>query len=143
MESTSNRIGKIAEKFILKYLEDHGGEDIYVCRLIDTYDANAGRWGDSSQKKVIVKRRPCDAILIIDGTTYFCEIKATTNKTGITSSLFSQQTAERTRIKKAGGRYIYLVYSVAKEKWYWVNEPATAAWESLEFFSCSFPKVPL
>lgn len=144
MESTSNRLGKVAEKFIFNYLDNYG-KRIYVSRFIDTYDANKGRWGDPSQKKVKIDRRPCDFILVIDGVTYFCEVKATANKRGLKSSLFSQQKAERTRILAAGGLYIYFIYSLEKEKWYWIASSkldANAKWEDLEPFVVDFPKVP-
>lgn len=145
MESVSNRIGKIAENFIYDYL-DNKGKDVYVCRFVDTYDANKGRWGDPSQKKVLIRRRPCDFMLVTNGVTYFCEVKATTNSKGLTSSLFSQQVAERTRIQAAGGLYIYFIYSVEKKKWYWVTSTTlktNATWEALETFSIDFPPVPL
>lgn len=145
MESTSNRIGKLAENFIYDYL-DNNSKNLYVCRFVDTYDANKGRWGDPSQKKVIIRRRPCDFMLVVNGHTYFCEVKATTNKQGLTSSLFSQQIAERTRILSAGGEYIYLIYSVENKQWYWINSrklDTSAKWGELSFFVIDFPPVPL
>lgn len=52
---------------------------IYVARFSDTYDANKGRWG-TGQKKVVLPRKPCDIMLIMNGITYFCEIKTSTSK---------------------------------------------------------------
>lgn len=140
---TASQIGKRAEKQIISFLEK-ASKDIYVARFADTYDANKGRWGDPYQKKVIITRRPSDMMLVYKGKTYFCEVKATANKKGLSSSLFTEQYAERTKIVKAGGNYLYLVYSVIGEQWYWIeytqlNEKAT--WEELENFKVDFPKV--
>lgn len=138
-------LGKKAEKFILDYL-DNLNKRVYVARFVDTYDANKGRWGDPSQKKAIVERRPCDAMLIINGKTYFCEVKATTNKTGIYSGLFTKQKGERKRIINAGGSYLYLIYSYALEQWYSVVYPdlnENANWFELEEFKVDLPKVPI
>lgn len=137
--------GKKAESFILDYL-DSLGKYVYVKRFADTYDANKGRWGDSNQKKVMIPKRPCDAMLIYNGVTYFCEVKSTERQSGVTSSLFSEQVPERTQIVKAGGKYLYLIYSYFKQQWYWVpfeflNE--NAKWCELEKFRVDFPKVPL
>lgn len=137
--------GKKAENFILDYLSSLG-KYVYVARFADTYDANKGRWGDPNQKKVMIKRKPCDAMLIYQGDTYFCEVKSTDSPTGLSSSLFSEQVAERTQIMKAGGSYLYLIYSYTKESWYWI--PAnflnpTAKWCELEKFKVDFPKVLL
>lgn len=137
--------GKKAETFILDYL-DSLGKYVYVKRFIDTYDANKGRWGDPTQKKVPIPRRPCDAMLIYKGDTYFCEVKSTISETGLSSSLFSEQKPERTQIVKAGGSYLYIIYSYFKEQWYWIpfnflNE--NAKWCELEKFKVDFPKVPL
>ena len=112
--------GKKAESFIIDYL-DSLGKYVYVKRLVDTHDANKGRWGDSTQKKVIIPKRPCDAMLIYRGDTYFCEVKSTISQTGLSSNLFSEQKPERIRIVKAGGSYLYLIYSYFKEQWYWSN----------------------
>lgn len=138
-------LGKHAEKFILNYLGNRD-KKTYVARFVDTYDANKGRWGDPSQKKVIIEERPCDAMLICDGITYFCEVKSTESKTGISSALFKKQKGPRLRITNAGGSYLYLIYSYALEQWYWVlyldlNENAN--WYELENFKIDFPKVPL
>ena len=137
-------LGKKAEKFILDYLKNRD-KYTYVARFVDTYDANKGRWGDSTQKKTKVERRPCDAMLILDGVTYFCEVKATTNEIGVQSGLFSKQKAERTRIMKASGNYLYLIYSYHLKQWYKVpasqlNENAN--WFELSDFKIDFPKVP-
>ena len=137
--------GKKAESFIIDYL-DSLGKYVYVKRLADTHDANKGRWGDSTQKKVIIPKRPCDAMLIYRGDTYFCEVKSTISQTGLSSNLFSEQKPERIRIVKAGGSYLYLIYSYFKEQWYWIpseflNE--NAKWCELEKFKVDFPKVPL
>lgn len=139
-------LGKYAEKFILNYLANRD-KNTYVARFVDTYDANKGRWGDSTQKKVIVEERPCDAMLIYDGITYFCEVKSTESKIGVSPSLFKKkgQKAARLRITNAGGSYLYLIYSYALEQWYWVtyldlNENAN--WFELENFKIDFPKVP-
>ena len=137
--------GKKAENFILNYL-DSLGKYVYVARFADTYDANKGRWGDPNQKKVIIKRKPCDAMLVYRGDTYFCEVKSTENKTGLSSNLFTEQVAERTQIMKAGGNYLYLIYSYALESWYWVPAnflDTNANWYELEKFKVDFPKVPL
>lgn len=138
-------LGKHAENFILDYLKNKD-KKTYVARFVDTYDANKGRWGKTGQTIVPVEERPCDAMLIYEGVTYFCEVKATENETGIKSSLFStkSQLASRKRITNAGGSYLYLIYSYAKEQWYWVpyldlNE--NAKWEQLESFKIDFPKV--
>ena len=137
--------GKKAEKFILDYL-DKRDKYTYVARFVDTYDANKGRWGDATQKKVIVEERPCDAMLIDGGVTYFLEVKSTSDKVGISSNLFSKQKAARIRITKAGGSYLYLIYSYFYEQWYRVpyselNENAN--WFELEKFKVDFPKVPI
>lgn len=142
----SNNLGKKAESFIIDYFDSLKSKQIYAARFADTHDANKGRWGDPSQKKVIIPRKPCDMMLVVKGMTYFCEVKSTENKKGLKSSLFTEQYAERTRIVNAGGSYLYLIYSYAKEKWYWVpfedlNENAT--WEELDKFFVDIPKVPL
>lgn len=141
---SGNALGKKAEKFIIKYLEGLG-KYVYVARFADTYDANKGRWGDPTQKKTIITRRPCDCMLIWKGTTYFCEIKATTNKKGLTPSLFKEQVAERTRITRANGNYLYLVYSDFTKSWYWIDSydlDENATWSELEpLIMPEFPEV--
>lgn len=142
----SSDLGKIAESFVKDYFDSLKSKQVYTARFADTYDANKGRWGDPSQKKVIITRKPCDMMLVIKGMTYFCEVKSTENKKGLKSSLFTKQYAERTRIVSAGGNYLYLIYSYAKEKWYWVpfeNLNENATWEELDKFFVDIPKVPL
>lgn len=136
--------GKKAEKFILNYL-DKLNKDTYVARFVDTYDANKGRWG--SKDLVAIEERPCDAVLIYGGKTYFCEVKSTTNLSGLTSALFNKrgQKKSRIRVTYAGGSYIYLIYSYAKQQWYWVpytDLKETANWYELEPFKVDFPRVP-
>lgn len=137
-------IGKKAENFIREYLKGLG-KYIYIARFADTYDANKGRWGDPNQKKVFIERKPCDFMLIYNGITYFCEVKATINTKGLKSSLFSEQVPERTRILKAGGRYLYLIYSAFTKYWYWIEAPdldENARWDQLEPYSVpNFPEV--
>lgn len=137
-------LGKKAEKFIIDYLKNRD-KKTYAVRFVDTYDANKGRWGKEGQTLVTVEGRPCDAMLIADGITYFCEVKATSDKVGIKSSLFQKQKANRKRILNAGGSYLYLIYSYAYQQWYWVpaldlNE--NASWGELYNFRIDFPKVP-
>lgn len=137
-------LGKKAEKFIIDYLKDRD-KKTYAVRFVDTYDANKGRWGVPGQKKVIVEKRPCDAMLVVDGVTYFCEVKATSDRVGINSGLFSTQKGARLRITNAGGNFLYLIYSYTQEKWYWVpyaDLNPNASWGELEKFSIDFPKVP-
>lgn len=147
MKKLSTNLGKRAEEFILDYLSKMSKE-CFVCRLADTYDANRGRWGNPEMKKVVLERKPCDAVMTWNGCTCYLEIKATENVKGLTPSLFSQQHWARTRIRAASGQYVYLVYSYRQEKWYWLssdtlNEKAT--WEELNFQKkyIDFPKVPL
>lgn len=142
-EMTPSQAGKVAEEFIIKYLSNRD-KKTYICRFADTYDANKGRWGDPNQKKVIIPKRPCDVMLILDGKTYFCEIKCSCNSKGLTRSLFSQQTAERTRILKAGGNYIYLIYSVMHERWHIVPAELLVedlTWDEMMDFCVDFPEV--
>lgn len=142
-EISPAQAGKLAEDFIIDWLSKIN-KFIYVVRFSDTYDANKGRWG-TNQKKVILPRKPCDIMLIMDGITYFCEIKASNSKKGLTSSLFSTQVSERTRIAKAGGNYAYLIYSIVRQKWYFVNYEdfiSDATWDDLEYFYIDFPEVP-
>lgn len=136
-------IGKKAEKFIINWLEKLN-KFVYVARFADTYDANKGRWGDPTQKKTVITRKPCDIMLIMDGETYFCEIKATANEKGLTPSLFKEQVAERTRILKARGQYLYLIYSYATKKWYWILAEdliENATWKDLIYYEIDFPEV--
>lgn len=139
---SGNALGKKAEKTLFDYFNSLG-KYVYVARFADTYDANKGRWGDPTQKKVVIARRPCDFMLIYGGITSFCEVKATANKKGITPSLFSEQVAERTRVLKAGGIYIYFIYSDFKKKWYSIfaeEVKGNETWEELE--SCEQEEIP-
>ena len=138
------QVGKIAEEFIIDWLSNRD-KRTYVARFADTYDANVGRWG-TNQKKVVLPRKPSDIMLIMNGVTYFCEIKTSTNPKKISAGLFSTQRAERTRIEKAGGNYAYLIYSTVKEGWYFVPSldlEENSLWEQLDVFYVDFPKVPL
>lgn len=142
-EITPSQAGKIAEEFIIKYLSNRD-KHTYICRFADTYDANKGRWGDPNQKKVIIPKRPCDVMLIDGGKTYFCEIKTSCSERGLTRSLFSQQSPERTRILKAGGNYAYLIYSVVRENWYFIPAELLdemANWGELTGFCTTYPEV--
>lgn len=142
-EITPSQAGKIAEEFIINWLSNRD-KKTYVARFSDTYDANKGRWGNPTQKKVILPRKPCDIMLIMNGETYFCEIKTSTSKRGLTPSLFKQQVSERTRIVKAGGKYIYLIYSADRKKWYFIPYPDLIdddTWEDLIDFYIDFPEV--
>lgn len=137
-------LGKKAEKFILNYLANRD-KKTYVARFVDTYDANRGRWGKQGQTLVAVEKRPCDAMLIYGGITYFCEVKSTSSPVGLSPSLFKSQRGVRERIAKAEGSYLYLIYSYSQEQWYWVpyldlNENAN--WYELNNFKVDFPKVP-
>lgn len=136
--------GKKAEDFILDYLANKS-KTIYVARFSDTYDANKGRWGNPLMKKVFLKRKPSDAVVTINGITYYVEIKSTHSTKGITSGLFSQQKGERIRIENAGGYYVYLIYSFHTQKWYWVFSTQlkeNSKWSEMEKFFIDFPKVP-
>lgn len=137
-------LGKKAENFIIDYLRNRD-KKTYAVRFVDTYDANKGRWGKKGQTIVSVERRPCDAMLIADGITYFCEVKATSDPVGVNSALFSKQKAERLRITNAGGSYLYLIYSYAYKQWYWVpylDLNPNASWGELIEYKIDFPKVP-
>jgi hypothetical protein len=148
-QRTAQSFGKRAEKFILDYFNNFS-KDIYITRFADTYDANRGRWGNPNQKKVIITRRPSDAIMVCGGITSFVEIKCTENKTGIIPTLFSEQTAERTRIKAAGGRYVYFIYSRFLKTWYAIETEELAengfklSWEQLKEMGAELrvPPVP-
>lgn len=142
---TAQSMGKKAESFILDWLSKRD-KWTYVARFSDNYDANKGRWGKS--KVVNVGKKPSDAVAIFSGITYFLEIKATTNVKGLTPSLFKTQEGERTRIINAGGHYAYLVYSIVRKRWYFIDAEIlvpTDTWEDLETDRCwceSFPEVP-
>lgn len=139
---SGNALGKKAEDTLFDYF-DSLGKYVYVARLADTYDANKGRWGDPTQKKVFIPRRPCDFMLIYGGITCFCEVKATADEKGINSKLFKKQIAERTRILKAGGTYTYFIYSGFKKCWYCIlaeDLKGNETWEELE--SCKQEEIP-
>lgn len=138
--------GKLAEKKILNWLKNQR-KDLYISRFVDTYDANRDRWLVANQKKVIIPRRPSDAIVVEKGVTYFLEVKTSDNKSGVTSTLFREQVAERTRIEAAGGLYVYLIYSTLRETWYKVSSSTlqifnyNCSWDNLEQYKCNYPKV--
>lgn len=147
MKKLSSNLGKKAEDFILDFLSTHS-KKCFISRFSDTYDANKGRWGNPSIKKVVLEKKPCDAIMTWNGVTYYLEVKATENIKGLTSSLFSQQKWARTRVEAADGIYLYLIYSYSQEKWYWIKSTELnekASWEELndKKFYIDFPKVPL
>ena len=142
---TAQAMGKKAESFILDWLSKRD-KWTYVARFSDNYDANKGRWGKGGV--VNLGRKPSDAILIVNGITYFLEIKTTTNQKGLTPSLFKTQESERTRIMAAGGHYAYLIYSVYRKRWYFKDAEflvPTDTWDMLEEDHCccsTFPEVP-
>lgn len=142
-EISPSQAGKIAEDFIIKWLSKKS-KYIYVARFSDTYDANKDRWG-TGQKKVVLPRKPCDIMLIMNGITYFCEIKTSTSKKGLTGSLFSTQASERYKIAVAGGNYAYLIYSTERREWYFINYQDLVSdytWEDMIHFYIDFPEVP-
>jgi hypothetical protein len=150
MTVSTQAFGKRAEKFLIDHLNSIG-KDVYAVRFVDTYDANKGRWGNPAQKKVVIARRPSDAILVIEGLTVFIEVKCTESKTGVTPALFSEQVAERTRIENAGGDYAYFIYSRFLHKWYFISSWKLAehnykvSWKELDNLvvgECTVPPVP-
>lgn len=145
VKMTAQSMGKKAESFIIDWLSKRD-KWTYIARFSDNYDANKGRWGKGNL--VNLGKKPSDVIAVFSGVTYFLEIKTTTNPDGLTPSLFKTQASERTRIITAGGHYAYLIYSVARKRWYFKDAEFLVpndTWEELEEDGCwckSFPEVP-
>ena len=108
-------LSKKCEKFVDDYFNTLG-KNCVCSRFNDTSDTIQGKG-----KGTILRRNPSDFVITQDGVTFYAEVKSTNSPIGVSSSLFSQQKARRDRILKAGGTYIYFIYSYALDTWFYTN----------------------
>ena len=90
------------------------GKKAYVHRLTDTAQAKA-----TGGKKAFVVNQPSDYLGVLDGLTFFGEVKSSTNRTSFPySNIKKTQLAHARRIIMAGGSYLFFIKSYALDKWY-------------------------
>jgi len=117
--SKSIPLWKRAEKDFEGFMKARG-KKAYVHRLTDTAAAKA-----TGGKKAFVVNQPSDYLGVLDGNTFFGEVKSSTNKVSFPySNIKTTQMAHARRIIMAGGSYLFFIKSYALDKWYIV--PAQA-----------------
>lgn len=134
-----SRAWEVAEDEFYKAFNQ--GKDRYCHRFLDTRDATrvVNRREDLFGRKVVlaVPPQPSDFIVIWHGNTYFVDVKATSSEKGISSSLFKQQKAQKTKILNAGGKYFFFVNRITTCEWYMIPgdfKNLNAKWKDLEEF---------
>lgn len=109
------------------------GKKAYLLRLLDRSDVK----GSPDMPK-----QPCDYVLVNNGNTAFVEIKSTVSTTGFRkSNIKKTQSAAAERILKAGGSYLFFIYSIAKKLWYCVplsfilsHQKSEISWRDLDVY---------
>lgn len=122
-------------------------KDRYCHRFLDTRDMSriVNQRGDLFGKKVMVKApsQPSDFIVVKNRVTFFADVKSTTSKRGISSSLFKSQTNHKLRILNASGNYFFYIKRLETNEWYVLPgdfEKLNTTWEELKYFKVNIWK---
>tara|TARA_R110002072_G_scaffold26966_17_gene88471 strand:+ start:2652 stop:3086 length:435 start_codon:yes stop_codon:yes gene_type:complete len=111
--SRSTPLWKQAEKDFESFMNARG-KKAYVHRLTDTAQAKA-----TGGKKAFVVNQPSDYLGVLDGNTFFGEVKSSANPTSFPySNIKKTQLAHARRIIAAGGSYLFFIKSFVLDKWY-------------------------
>jgi len=106
---------KKAEKDFEKSFEPLG-KKAAVFRLTDTAAAKA-----VAGKRAFVAAQPSDYMIVMDGQTFFAEVKSTSDETSFHfSNIQKRQIAASRRIVAAGGGYFFFIKSLARDQWFCV-----------------------
>lgn len=104
---------KITEKMFMDYYA-RLGKRAYVHKFTDTAEIRASTGGRGKAPK-----QPSDYIVVVDGLTFFAEVKHCKNKTSFPlGALQPGQVAAGRRIRKAGGGYFVFVNAASLGKWF-------------------------
>lgn len=99
------------------------GKRAYYHRLVDAAEVKGrtGRLGFS-------RPMPSDYVVVLDGHTFFAEVKSTTHKTAFSFGLLrTKQSADATMIIGAGGTYDVFVHRVETNEWFRFSYALVAA----------------
>lgn len=108
--------GKYAEQAVELWAKGERPSDCFLYRIEDHKDANFGR---GKTRKVIASAKPSDYLLTQYGTTHYLEVKESHEKVSFPfSNIKREQWRCAKRVTKAGGSYIFLLYSFERKMWY-------------------------
>ena len=113
------------------------GKYSYCHRFPDSLDATRSNYKNPNARFVSLPPQPSDFIVCQGGFIFFAEVKSTKSKTGISSSLFKKQAAQKLKILNAGGVYYFFVKRLETGQWYRIpgSYPnLNAKWSELENF---------
>lgn len=113
------------------------GKFSYCHRFPDSLDATRGNYNNPRSRFVKLPPQPSDFIVVWNGIIFFAEVKSTKSTTGISSSLFKNQAAQKLKILNAGGIYYFFVKRISTGQWYRLpgNYPnLNAKWSELDKF---------
>ena len=132
--------GKKSEKIFDAWVKSHGKSAF----LYQFYDAAYLNGLNSKSFKrgniTLVPEQPSDRLVILEGQTFFAEVKSTISKTSFGFSGFQKkQIAYGTKAIRAGGDYRVFIHSLLLDEWYMVpfelilaSEKKSLKWEQLK-----------
>jgi len=104
---------KQAEKDFESHFNQYG-KGAFVARLTDTAAAKA-----IAGKKAFVAAQPSDFLVVVEGMTFFAEVKSTVDRNSFHfNNIRKGQIAASRRVSSAGGTYLFFVKSEAHDQWY-------------------------
>lgn len=117
------------------------GKRVYIHRFRDHYDAK------KVSKSAIALPQPADFLVVMDGTTFFAEVKEVTDPDKFSYSRFTKsQKGAAIQAQAAGGLYYAFIYHTLSGQWYRIPlsflraaEIKTFYFKNLEFFKWNWP----
>lgn len=138
---------KKCEKIVFDYYNRN--KETVCTRFIDSADINRESYKRGVRFAPTGISQPADLLVTDKGETFYVEVKCTENTRGITQSLVKQQVGSRHRILRAGGVYVYYVYSLARRSWYEIPgdvieewDKGTIYWQEIEDYEINFLEKP-
>lgn len=138
---------KKCEKIVFDYYNRN--KETVCTRFIDSADINRESYKRGARFAPTGISQPADLLVTDAGETFYAEVKCTENPRGITQSLVKRQVGSRTRILRAGGVYVYYVYSIARRTWYEIpgeyfeiTPAGTILWDNIKTYMIDFLEKP-
>lgn len=113
--------GKLSEGIVEAFFKRQG-KDAFLHRVTDQAEV----YGMNRKKPLVaVKKQPADNVLTWKGITYWLEVKSSKNEPSFPfSNMTDVQLGSARKVVAAGGKYIFALHRLSKDKWYWVDAKA-------------------
>lgn len=111
------------------------------CKVIRFEDA-ADLFARNERKKLNTSSKPADFIVVLNGDTFFAEVKSTTNKARFPFGMIERdQWASAVMITAAGGLYFIFVHSLQLSQWFKIPFASIATWKDQGMASATWAQL--